>query len=146
MYFGVDYYPEQWVFPYGGTAENPEAVWEQDAALMAKAGIIWGLKLQDRFKLEVKGVDVAVYVADFSRAKRFGDRKEFLAAADAGYISQNVYLYCASSGLDTGVRASFDERALSRAMHLGSEQKIILAQAVGYPKPPPSSEDTSGRK
>ena len=39
MFFGVDYYPEHWVFPYGGTAENPEAVWEQDAALMVKAGI-----------------------------------------------------------------------------------------------------------
>ena len=39
MYFGVDYYPEHWVFPYGGTAENPEAAWERDAALMAKAGI-----------------------------------------------------------------------------------------------------------
>jgi beta-galactosidase len=39
MFFGVDYYPEQWVFPYGGTAENPEGAWEHDAALMAKAGI-----------------------------------------------------------------------------------------------------------
>lgn len=39
MYFGVDYYPEQWVFPYGGTAENPEAQWEQDTELMLKAGI-----------------------------------------------------------------------------------------------------------
>jgi beta-galactosidase len=39
MYFGVDYYPEQWVFPYGGTAENPEGAWERDAGLMAKAGI-----------------------------------------------------------------------------------------------------------
>ena len=39
MYFGVDYYPEQWVFPYGGTAENPEAQWQQDADLMVKAGI-----------------------------------------------------------------------------------------------------------
>jgi beta-galactosidase len=51
MYFGVDYYPEHWVFPHGGTAENPEAVWERDAELMAKAGInvvrigefTWGL-------------------------------------------------------------------------------------------------------
>lgn len=51
MYFGVDYYPEHWVFPYGGTAENPEASWERDAELMAKAGInvvrigefTWGL-------------------------------------------------------------------------------------------------------
>ena len=39
MFFGVDYYPEHWVFPYGGTAENPEAAWERDAELMAKAGI-----------------------------------------------------------------------------------------------------------
>ena len=39
MYFGVDYYPEHWVYPYSGTPENPEAIWEVDAALMAKAGI-----------------------------------------------------------------------------------------------------------
>lgn len=51
MYFGVDYYPEQWVFPYGGTPENPEAQWELDAELMVKAGVnvvrmgeyCWGL-------------------------------------------------------------------------------------------------------
>jgi len=51
MYFGVDYYPEQWVFPYAGTAEEPEAQWEMDAALMVKAGFnvvrigefTWGL-------------------------------------------------------------------------------------------------------
>lgn len=39
MYFGVDYYPEQWVFPYGGTADNPEAQWEEDSELMLKAGV-----------------------------------------------------------------------------------------------------------
>lgn len=38
MFFGVDYYPEQWVFPYGGTADNPEGQWSVDAELMAKAG------------------------------------------------------------------------------------------------------------
>lgn len=38
MYFGVDYYPEQWVFPYGGSAENPESEWQQDAKLMRSAG------------------------------------------------------------------------------------------------------------
>jgi beta-galactosidase len=51
MYFGVDYHPEQWVFPYGGTAENPEAAWQHDVDLMVKAGInvvrigefTWGL-------------------------------------------------------------------------------------------------------
>jgi len=51
MYFGVDYYPEHWVYPYAGTADNPEAAWERDAVLMAKAGVnvirigefTWGL-------------------------------------------------------------------------------------------------------
>ncbi len=38
MYFGVDYHPEHWVFPYSGTAENPEAQWVQDAQLMVAAG------------------------------------------------------------------------------------------------------------
>ncbi|HEU5395753.1 MAG TPA: beta-galactosidase [Verrucomicrobiae bacterium] len=39
MFFGVDYYPEHWVFPYAGTSDHPEAAWENDAKLMAKAGI-----------------------------------------------------------------------------------------------------------
>jgi beta-galactosidase len=51
MYFGVDYHPEQWVFPFAGTADHPEAQWEQDAELMTKAGVnvvrigefVWGL-------------------------------------------------------------------------------------------------------
>jgi beta-galactosidase len=51
MYFGVDYHPEQWVYPYGGTPENPEAAWERDVERMQKAGInvvrigefTWGL-------------------------------------------------------------------------------------------------------
>jgi beta-galactosidase len=51
MYFGVDYYPEHWVYPYGGSADNPEATWEKDAEMMASAGVnvirmgefTWGL-------------------------------------------------------------------------------------------------------
>ena len=38
MYFGVDYYPEHWVFPAAGTAENPESQWQRDAELMVAAG------------------------------------------------------------------------------------------------------------
>ena len=39
MFFGVDYYPEHSVFPYGGDEEHPEAAWERDAELMSKVGI-----------------------------------------------------------------------------------------------------------
>lgn len=51
MYFGVDYHPEQWVYPYGGSPEQPEAEWERDIHLMQRAGVnivrigefVWGL-------------------------------------------------------------------------------------------------------
>jgi beta-galactosidase len=39
MYFGVDYYPEHWMYPYAGTPEEPESRWEKDAQLMMDAGI-----------------------------------------------------------------------------------------------------------
>jgi nitroreductase len=56
------------------------------------------------------------------------------AAADTGFISENVYLYCASEGLSTVVRAAIDKPALAKAMGLRPDQRIILAQSVGYPK------------
>ena len=59
---------------------------------------------------------------------------DFYAAADTGFISENVYLYCASAGLATVVRGSLDKPALAKAMKLGADKKIILAQTVGYPK------------
>lgn len=39
MYFGADYYPEHWVYPYAGTEDEPESRWEQDVQLMVAAGI-----------------------------------------------------------------------------------------------------------
>ncbi len=74
-----------------------------------------------------------IYVADLSRMSSSPDR-ELYAAADTGFISENVYLYCASTGLATVVRAYIDKPALAKAMKLRADQKIILAQSVGYPK------------
>jgi nitroreductase len=54
--------------------------------------------------------------------------------ADVGYVSENVYLYCASEGLATVVRASIDRPMLAKRMQLRVDQRIILAQTVGYPK------------
>jgi len=59
---------------------------------------------------------------------------DLLSGAHAGFISENVYLYCASEGLATVVRAFIDIPALSKVMKLRPDQKIILAQSVGYPK------------
>jgi SagB-type dehydrogenase family enzyme len=76
-----------------------------------------------------------IYVADFSRISRgANEEKEFYSAADTGFIAQNVYLFCASEGLATVVRASIDKPTLAKTMKLGPDQKITLSQTVGYPK------------
>jgi len=75
-----------------------------------------------------------VYVADTSKVSSDAGSKELLTGADTGFIAQNVYLYCASEGLATVVRASVDRDALGKALKLKGTQKIILAQSVGYAK------------
>jgi SagB-type dehydrogenase family enzyme len=76
-----------------------------------------------------------VYVADFSRmGSAANDEKVFYSAAATGFISQNVYLYCASEGLATVVRGTIDKPALAKKMNLRPDQRITLAQSVGYPK------------
>jgi SagB-type dehydrogenase family enzyme len=84
----------------------------------------------------VKEVPVnLIYVADFSRMGNAEESdKEFYSSADTGFISENVYLFCASEGLATVVRGLIDRATLAKAMGLRSDQRIILAQSVGYPK------------
>ncbi len=76
-----------------------------------------------------------IYVADFAK---MGDSPEsdklLFAGAEVGFISQNVYLYCASEGLATVVRAMVDRSALANTLKLRPGQRIVLAQSVGYPK------------
>ncbi len=76
-----------------------------------------------------------VYVADGARMKgaEAGQGQEW-SWADAGFISQNVYLFCASEGLATGVRAYVDRPKLAQALKLGEKQTVIMAQCVGFPK------------
>jgi SagB-type dehydrogenase family enzyme len=84
----------------------------------------------------VKGAPLnLVYVADLARTKDAGaEEKNFYTTIDVGFISQNVYLFCASEGLATVVRGTVDRPALAKLMKLRPEQKIIVAQTVGYPK------------
>lgn len=76
-----------------------------------------------------------VYVADLAKIPRGTEEdKKFYSAAHTGFISQNVYLYCASEGLATVVRAMINREELAKAMKLRPDQVITLAQTVGYPK------------
>ena len=74
-------------------------------------------------------------VADTSRmkgAEKDPDQRQWIWA-DAGFISQNIYLFCDSEGLATGVRALLDRPVLAKALGLKDHQVILLAQCVGRP-------------
>jgi nitroreductase len=76
-----------------------------------------------------------VFVADTARMKGAqADMQQTYAWTDAAFLSENVYLFCASEGLATGVRAMVDRPALGKALKLGPTQIIALAQSVGSPK------------
>lgn len=84
----------------------------------------------------VKDVPInLVYVADYAKVSHASDSdKALYSGADAAFIAENVYLFCASEGLATVVRGSVDRLGLAEVMRLRPEQKIILAQSIGYPK------------
>ncbi|MBP7460293.1 MAG: SagB/ThcOx family dehydrogenase [Candidatus Delongbacteria bacterium] len=75
---------------------------------------------------------VLVFVADYSKME--GDKKDFYSATDVGYISQNVYLFCASENLATVVLGMVDKPALAAKIGLNPDQRVILSQPVGYKK------------
>jgi SagB-type dehydrogenase family enzyme len=76
-----------------------------------------------------------VLVADLARTGTgaLEGRRQW-AYMDAGYISQNIYLYCASAGLATGARGSVDKAKLAPRLGLRADQEILLAHCVGYAK------------
>jgi SagB-type dehydrogenase family enzyme len=75
-----------------------------------------------------------VYVADLAKTGKGSGDKDLYIGADAGFIAQNVYLFCASEGLNVVVRGGVDRAALAKVMKLRPDQKILLSQTVGYPK------------
>src|SRR6516225_12215351 len=74
-----------------------------------------------------------VYVA---HGERMGDisaeDRRLYPSVDAGFIGQNVYLFCGSEGLATVFRAALDYAKLARTMELGAGQFVAFAQTVGY--------------
>lgn len=77
-----------------------------------------------------------IYVADLSKmGKTSSDAdKSFYSAADCGFIAENVYLFCASEGLNCVVRGYVDREAIAKTLNLRPDQRVLLGQTVGYPK------------
>lgn len=79
-----------------------------------------------------------VLVADLSRypERMLSQRQlvESFACMDAGYVSQNICLYCSAAKLATVPRASMDKEALTKALNLTDNQFPVLNNPVGYMK------------
>lgn len=76
-----------------------------------------------------------IYVAHGERMTDVAaEERRLYACVDAGFIGQNVYLYCASEGLATVFRGAVDYPRLAHALHLPEQQFVTFAQTVGYPR------------
>ncbi len=75
-----------------------------------------------------------VYVAHGERMTDVGpEERRLFASADACFIGQNVYLFCASEGLATVFRGSVPQKKLAAALDLPDGQFVTFAQTVGCP-------------
>jgi len=76
-----------------------------------------------------------IYVSDYSKLKAFQFKKDenkwFTSATDTGFISQNVYLYCAATDLSTVILGLVDRDKLHKTLELNENEKIVYTQVVG---------------
>lgn len=81
---------------------------------------------------------VLLYVADRSKMKGPDGKpadekaKDFYCCTDAGFVSQNVYLFCSSEKLNTVVIGYLDRGGIEKAMELPEFKKVILSQPLGF--------------
>jgi SagB-type dehydrogenase family enzyme len=138
--------------PDSGKRTAPSAVNWQDIDIYAATGEGLFLYLPKEHALKrIAGEDVRaatgrqefvkdvplniVYVSDYSRIPIGKDEdKRYFSGIHTGFISQNVYLFCASEGLSTVVRGLIEPETMAKVMKLRPEQHITLAQSIGYPK------------
>jgi nitroreductase len=74
-----------------------------------------------------------IYVAHGERMTDVAaEERRLYASVDAGFIGQNVYLFCASEGLGTVFRGAVDGPKLARTLQLPEQQFVTFAQTVGY--------------
>ena len=75
-----------------------------------------------------------VYVAHGERMTDVAPpERRFYASVDAGFIGQNVYLFCASAGLGSVFRGAVDYPHPDALLRLPEQQFVTFAQTVGYP-------------
>jgi SagB-type dehydrogenase family enzyme len=75
-----------------------------------------------------------IVVADYSKTDTLNEGQRRTASIDAGYISQNIYLFCASENLATVAVGWIKYEILAEKLRLRNNQEIIIAHPVGFKK------------
>jgi SagB-type dehydrogenase family enzyme len=76
-----------------------------------------------------------IYVSDYTKLKGYigtdDNLRWFISGTETGFISQNVYLYCASARLNTAVIGLVNRNKLQEIMGLKEWERVVYTQAVG---------------
>jgi len=76
---------------------------------------------------------MVVLAAEFRRCTaRYGERGVMYTHLEAGAASQNLFLQAEAQGLAAGIVGAFEDRGLSRALHLPRDHAPLLIMPVGY--------------
>lgn len=139
--------------PENGKRTAPSAVNAQDIVLYVTMDLGTFIYLPEQHALQlVSTADLrkpVTYTQEFAAAAPlsiilvsdltkfpFDDqqRATLLGAMDAGYVSQNIYLYCTAANLATVARGTMDKTAIQQALQLTDKQIPMLNHPVGYTK------------
>lgn len=89
-------------------------------------------EISERSKMPAEAPVTLLFYANYDKMEGFDETaREFYGATDAGFVSQNVYLYCAANKLSTVVMGAINRDLLNEL--IPGDGKAILAQPVGYP-------------
>jgi SagB-type dehydrogenase family enzyme len=76
-----------------------------------------------------------IYVSDYRKLNNpvYTDdaRRWYTSAADAAFMSENIYLYCTAANLSTAVLGLVDREKLHEIMGLSEHEKVVYSQVVG---------------
>ena len=116
-------------------AADAGGVWFYDAAAHAIRNV-----LTDDIRAEIGAQPfvatapvVLIYVADRSRMDDAPEEEQIrFAYVDAAFVSQNVYLFAASAGLNTVVIGSIKADAVWKRLGLRDDQIVTLGQPIGH--------------
>lgn len=90
------------------------------------------MEISERSKMPAEAPVTLLFYANYDKMEGFDETaREFYGATDAGFVSQNVYLYCAANKLSTVVMGAINRDLLNELIPV--DGKAILAQPVGYP-------------